>query len=521
MLLSNREMKSIQTLLTALLLMPLAALHAAELKFSGVFSDHMVLQRDQAVPVWGRAVPGDEVVVSFAGQTKTAQADAAGKWMVKLDPLKASAEGRELVALSKTGKRQSGISDVLVGDVWLCSGQSNMHFQMDRVENSREEVAAANHPAVRFFTVEHQFARQPMADTNGAWQPVSPATAAGCSAVAYYFARALHQKMDVPIGLLVSSVGGTRIETWMRPETLATIGEASSLIEKWEPISPEQFENIATVYRSYQYQRDKVHPQAVKAAKAQGTPVPPAPTMPKLRCHDCPSALHHGMIAPLQPFAIRGAIWYQGESNSGQPSAYEKLLQAMISDWRRVWGADLPFLIVQLAPHRNTHPAFRESQHRIWQKTPHTAMVVTTDVGDAANIHPTRKRPVGERLALAARALAYGEQVEYSGPVFESMKIDRDRAVILFSHLGSGLMAKGDVLKGFTIAGKDGKFIPASAGIEGSSVVVTSEKIAMPVAVRYGWAMMPDGNLFNHEGLPAAPFRTDAPEDLVRAGQSN
>jgi sialate O-acetylesterase len=327
--------------------------------------------------------------------------------------------------------------------------------------------------------------------------------------------------MDVPIGLLVSSVGGTRIETWMRPETLATIGEASSLIEKWEPISPEQFENIATVYRSYQYQRDKVHPQAVKAAKAQGTPVPPAPTMPKLRCHDCPSALHHGMIAPLQPFAIRGAIWYQGESNSGQPSAYEKLLQAMISDWRRVWGADLPFLIVQLAPHRNTHPAFRESQHRIWQKTPHTAMVVTTDVGDAANIHPTRKRPVGERLALAARALAYGEQVEYSGPVFESMKIDRDRAVILFSHLGSGLMAKGDVLKGFTIAGKDGKFIPASAGIEGSSVVVTSEKIAMPVAVRYGWAMMPDGNLFNHEGLPAAPFRTDAPEDLVRAGQSN
>jgi sialate O-acetylesterase len=227
------------------------------------------------------------------------------------------------------------------------------------------------------------------------------------------------------------------------------------------------------------------------------------------------------MIAPLQPFAIRGAIWYQGESNSGQPAPYEKLLPAMIADWRRVWGADLPFLFVQLAPHRNTHPAFREAQHRIWQTTPRTAMAVTTDVGDANDIHPTRKRPVGERLALAALALSYGNETEYSGPVFKSMSIENDRAVISFTHTGGGLMGMGGELKGFTLSGVDGKFVPARAAIEGSTVVVTSDKIHKPVAVRYGWAMVPDGNLFNREGLPAAPFRTDAPADLTRAVESN
>jgi sialate O-acetylesterase len=182
----------------------------------------------------------------------------------------------------------------------------------------------------------------------------------------------------------------------------------------------------------------------------------------------------------------------------------------MVSDWRKVWGKELPFLFVQLAPHRTIHPAFREAQHRIWQSTPHTAMVVTTDVGDAQNIHPTRKRPVGERLALAARVISYGEKIEYSGPVFESMKVEGGRAVISFSHLGGGLMARGDGLKGFTIAGKDGKFVPADAVIEGATVVVSSATVTKPVAVRYGWALVPEVNLFNREGLPAVPFRTDS-----------
>ncbi len=503
--------KPILTFLTALLFTPLASLHAANLTLAGVFTDHTVLQRGQAVPVWGWAAPGEAVTVEFAGQKKTEKADANGEWRVRLDPMPASAEARELVVQSATGKQQARVADVVVGDVWLCSGQSNMHFRMKSVENSREEIAAANHPAVRFFTVNQQFSQKPSVNASGAWKLVSPATAADCSAVAYYFGAALQQNVGVPIGLLVSSVGGTRIETWMRPETLAAAGRSGSLVEKWKGVSRDEFEAIGAAYRAYQHERDEVHPQAVRAAKAQGAPVPPEPKAPELRCHNCPSALHQGMIAPLQPFAIRGAVWYQGETNSGQPAPYEKLLPAMIADWRGVWGNELPFLFVQLAPYKITHPAFREAQQRIWKKTPHTAMVVTTDVGDAANIHPTRKRPVGERLALAARALSYGEKVEYSGPLFTRLSIEKNRAVLSFTHVGGGLMAKGEALQGFTLAGADGKFLAATAAIEGATVVVTSEKIPNPTAVRYGWAMVPEGNLFNREDLPAVPFRTDAP----------
>ncbi len=391
---------------------------------------------------------------------------------------------------------------------------------MNQVENAQTEMAMADNPLLRFFAVEHQFAQAPVEDVTGEWKAISPTTVAACSAVSFYFGNDLQQKLDIPIGLLVSSVGGTQIETWMRPETLASTGEASSFIEKWKDVSKVEFDNIAKVYRDYQHQRDHVHPQIVKAAKAQGSPVPPTPRMPKLRCHDCPSALHHGMIAPLQPFAIRGAIWYQGESNSSRPVPYEKLLPAMIEDWRQVWGNRMPFLFVQIAPHRNIHPAFREAQLNVWQKTPHTAMVVTTDVGDAQNIHPTRKRPVGERLARAARAIGYGEELEYSGPVFNGLRIENNRAVISFTHVGHGLMTKGDVLRGFTLAGSDGNFIPAEAWIEGENVVVTSDKIANPMAVRFAWATVPDVNLFNREGLPAVPFRAEKRADSESATKS-
>jgi sialate O-acetylesterase len=215
------------------------------------------------------------------------------------------------------------------------------------------------------------------------------------------------------------------------------------------------------------------------------------------------------MIAPLEPFRFRGVIWYQGESNAGQPKPYENLLPAMIADWRTVWGKDLPFLFVQIAPHKSIHPAFREAQHRIWQSTPHTAMVVTTDVGNMENIHPTNKRPVGERIALAARAIAYGEDIVYSGPVYQNMQIEGDRAILTFTHTGRGLVSKGGALKGFTVAGKDGIFHPANASIQGDAIVVFSGKVTTPTAVRYNWAKDPDGNLHNREGLPATPFRTD------------
>ena len=484
---------------------------SAEVIPSPLFSDGAVLQRDQPVPVWGTARDGEKVTVEFENQ-KLSTTAAGGEWRVNLTPLKAGGP----FTMTITGDNVITVNDLLVGDVWLCSGQSNMHFRMASVENSAQEIAAANDPTLRFFNVPQQMEQSPTTALQGAWKPVSPETAGQCSAVAYYFGRELQRKLGVPIGLLISSVGGTRIESWMRAETLAATGESEAMVKKWSDISPEEFKRIGAAYSAFQYQRDQVHPKAVKEAKAQGSPVPPAPVAPKIRTHDCPSALHNGMIAPLQPFAIRGAIWYQGESNSGQPGPYQKLLPAMIGDWRQVWGKDMPFLFVQLAAYRNTHPAFREAQHLIWQNTPRTAMVVTTDVGTAENIHPTRKRPVGERLALAARALSHGEKIVSSGPVFKDIHIAGNRATISFTHEGGGLIAKGGELQGFTLAGNDEKFHPATAVIQGNTVIVTSDKVTHPAAVRYNWAMMTEGNLFNREDLPAAPFRTDRPKDPSR-----
>ncbi len=469
----------------------------------------MVLQREQQVPVWGRARPGDVISVDFADQKKTGNVGADGQWLVKLDPMEAATEGRDLVVHSTTENQGLRLADVVVGDVWLCSGQSNMHFTMKRVEQAPKEIAAADHPLVRFFYVKPQFSREPSAGVEGDWVRVSPESVVQCSAVAYYFGRDLQQKLGVPIGLLLSSVGGTRIETWMRPQILSDLGLAGPLLEKWKKISATELQQIETAYTDYQHQRDAVYPQAVAAAKSEGAPIPPEPARPEMRAHDCPGALHHGMIAPLQPFAIRGALWYQGESNIGAHGAYEKMLPALIADWRRIWGGEMPFLIVQLAPHESVTPAFREAQFRVWQKTPRTALVVTTDVGNAKDIHPIRKRPVGERLALAARALSYEEPVEYSGPVFQSMDVDGPSAVISFTHIGDGLMAKGDVLKGFMVAARDGKFFPAKAEIRGATVVVSSEQVPKPACVHYGNDKVPDVNLCNSYGLPAVPFRSD------------
>jgi sialate O-acetylesterase len=488
---------------TAIMAAAITTLHA-EVKPDPLLSDGAVLQRDQPIQIRGIARDGEQVTVELSGQKVKTIADH-GKWQVELKPLKAGGP----FTMTITGDNTVTVKDLLIGDVWLCSGQSNMHFQMKSTWNATTEIAAMNHPSVRFFTMAQQFDRKPLDESSGVWKQVTPSTAADCSAVACYFGVALQRKLGVPVGLVVSSVGGTRIESWMRPQTLASTGESKSLVEKWSDVSAGEFNRIGAAYAEFQRQRDQVHPRSVKEAKAQGKPSPPAPVQPKLRCHDCPGALHNGMIAPLEPFAFRGVIWYQGESNSGQPLSYQKLLPAMIADWRKVWGETLPFLFVQLASYRNTHPAFREAQHHIWDNTPRTAMVVTTDVGDASNIHPTRKRPVGERLALAARAVAYGEQIDHSGPVFKDVKFDGTRAIISFTHVGKGLLAKEGDLTGFTLAGADGKFSPATAAIKRDQVIVTSDAIKKPTAVRYNWAMMASGNLFNRDGLPATPFRSD------------
>jgi sialate O-acetylesterase len=496
--------------LIVLLLATAPVMNAAELRLAGLFTNHVVFQRERPAPVWGWASPGDVVTVELAGQTKATTADATGKWLVTLDPMPASTEGRRLVVRSSSNGQEATISDVLIGDVWLCSGQSNMAFPMSRTANSREEIAAADHPRLRFFKVEEHFAQSPAIDARGTWKQVTPETTSDCSAVAYYFGRDLLREKSVPIGLLVSSVGGTRIETWMAPETIERLGIAARLVEKWKNVSPDEFGRIVSAYKAYQHQLYREHPKAVAAARHQVKPIPPVPQAPSWRGHDCPSALHDGMIAPLQPFAIRGATWYQGEGNVGNPAGYERMLPALISDWRKAWGDDLPFLFVQLALHKSVTPQIREAQHRIWRATPNSAMAVTIDVGDATDIHPARKEPVGQRLALAARALSYGEDVEYSGPEFNGVRFDEGLAIVDYGHVGGGLVAHGDELEGFSLAGADKKFFPAQARVKnGVSVVVSADDVPRPVAVRYAWANTPSCNLFSTEGLPACPFRTD------------
>jgi sialate O-acetylesterase len=336
------------------------------------------------------------------------------------------------------------------------------------------EKPKAKFPQIRMITAKKVSSLTPLDEVQGKWQECSPETVGGFSAVAYYFARDLHAKLGVPVGIISTSWGGTPAQAWT---------------------SAEGFEGQPEL---------KGYADQIKAAAEKPPEKGPGPHFP--------GALYNAMIAPVIPYGMKGVIWYQGESNAGQSKQYQTLFPAMIADWRTKWKlGDFPFLYVQIAPFKGQPPEIREAQFLTLAKTKNTAMAVTTDYGDANDIHPKQKEPVGNRLSLAARALAYGEKIVYSGPLYQEMKTAGDKAWISFSHLGVGLMAKDGDLKGFTIAGADGKFVPAKAEIKGDKVIVSAEGVAEPKAVRYGWENVPDVNLFNKEGLPASPFRTDVP----------
>jgi sialate O-acetylesterase len=433
----------------------------ADVRPHGLFTDHCVLQQGMKVPVWGIADPGEKVTVQFQGQEKTATAAENGTWKVELDKLRPGGP----FEMTIRGKNTVEIKDVLVGEVWVCSGQSNMEWALVATKGAKEAIAAANNPKIRLFTVQKVPARTPqpslpVGKMPSLWERCTSVTAPHFSATAYYFGRDLQKSLGVPVGLIHSSWGGTAAERWTTKETL----------------------------------------QAHAATKGLGG-----------------SDLYNGMIAPLMPYAIRGAIWYQGESNVGRAEQYRTLFPAMIKDWRDHWKqGEFPFLFVQIAPWAGYGPEtgwseLCEAQQLTAVTVPKTACIVTTDVGDPKDIHPRDKAPIGDRLARAARALAHGEKVEYSGPVYVGMKIEGNKAVLNFFHVGSGLMARGETLKGFTIAGADGKHVNANAEIRDDHVVVSSPDVATPVAVRYGWGRYPEMNLFNREGLPASPFRTDGP----------
>lgn len=463
----------------------------ADLKPHPLFTDGAVLQQGKILPVWGTAKPGETVLVRLGEHQASTKAGDDGRWKAELPAMKAG--GPHELSI-KCEDDSVTIKDVLIGEVWICSGQSNMQWPLSASEQSAEAIANSANPMIRLFTVPRRGASAPETTVEAAWQPCEPKTAAGFSAVGYFFGKDLQKALNVPIGLIGTNYGGTAAEEWTSREKLLDVPELREMGER----RPNEAQAKA-----------KVDEKVKAKAKSGGN---------SLRG---PTVLYNAMIHPLLPYAIRGAIWYQGESNAGKAYQYRTLFPAMIKDWRERFGqGDFPFLFVQLAPFNarsGTWPELREAQLLTTQILPNAAMAVITDAGDAKDIHPKRKQPVGARLALAALAMTYGKEIVSSGPIYDSMSIDGDKAVLRFKSIGGGLEVRDDLeriseanpMAGFTIAGEDKQFVPAKVLVVGDSLVVSSAKVARPVAVRYGWADVPAPMLWNKDGLPATPFRTD------------
>jgi len=486
----------------------------ADVKLPAVISDHMVFQQGLKAPVWGWAEPGEKVIVTLGDLKAEATADKDGRWRANLEPLKAGGPMKMTVA----GKNTLTVDDILVGEVWVCSGQSNMEMAVRSSNNSQQEIAEAKFPKIRLFTVAKTTADQPQTDCKGQWAACTPEAIPGFSAVAYFFGRDLLKDLGVPIGLIHTSWGGTYAEAWTSKPTLAGDPVLKVALDR----HAQGLSGYAKQKENWEKNREALMAKwkaAAEKAKAEGKQAPRQPQPPRdpNTGPNRPSVLYNAMIAPILPYGIAGAIWYQGESNAGRAYEYRKLFPTMITDWRKNWGqGDFPFFFVQLAnfmarkpdPAESNWAELREAQ-AMTLKLPKTGQAVIIDIGEANDIHPKNKQDVGRRLALAAEAIACGKKIEYSGPVYESKTIDGGKVRLKFTHVGGGLVAKGDKLTGFAVAGADKSFIWAEAKIDGDSVVVWSDKVADPVAVRYAWADNPECNLYNKEGLPASPFRTD------------
>ena len=474
-----------------------------------VLSSHMVIQRDLPVHIWGTAAPGEGVQVSFRGETQGATAGTLGRWSIYLKPgaaggpFELTVKGTPPLGGGEAAGQTITLDDVLVGDVWVASGQSNMEFAMRQAETAAQDLPKASNPRIRLLMVKKKDAEYPLDDveTDG-WAPSTPETAKDFSAVGWYFAREIEQRENVPVGVIDSTWGGTVADTWTRMAALGEDAALAPIFVSWGKMT-EKEENEHLRAKDEQRQRDE--------AKAAGKPEPQFPWHPQLLSWG-PGMLWNGMIAPLTPFPICGVIWYQGESNSALVRAplYKRVFSTMIEDWRHEWGVgDFPFLYVQISNFKSNASEdwaeLREQQLKTLELR-NTAMAVTIDIGNPDDVHPKDKVDVGHRLALAARAIAYGEDISYSGPIFRQATPEGGAIRAWFDHHAKGLVAKGGELTGFEVAGSDGKFVSATARIDGNTVVVTSDAVAEPKFVRYGWANSPQCNLFNGEGLPASPF---------------
>ncbi len=494
--------------------------HAA-LKLPAVLGSNMVIQQGQPMPVWGWATPGESVSVTFADDSLTTKADERGRWRVDLPARKATADQKPLTLTVKGEGQTLTLTNLLVGEVWVCSGQSNMDWTLPQSADPKKEIESANFPQIRLFIVPRRPAGEPQEDVQGQWQVCTPQTVPPFSAVGFFFGRYLHQELKVPVGLVKTAWGGTRIEPW-------TPKEGFKLVEHKElnEIGTKQVEYEANWRKAAitSVARVEAWVKEAKAAAAAGRAITPLPNnvTPGASAGNV-SHLYNGMVAPLVPLSIRGAIWYQGESNLGQGMRYNEHMKALIRGWRSVWNQksnrDFPFLYVQLAPfnYRGRPPHLLAE---MWEaqlatlKEPNTGMAFTLDIGNVNDIHPKNKQDVGKRLALWALAKTYGrDMLVCSGPIFNAMKVDGNKVHVTFNHSANGLHARdGKPLTWFEVAGKDGKFVHAKAELDqlGQSVIVSSTMVDEPVHVRFAWGQQAEPNLENSEGLPAAPFRASA-----------
>lgn len=490
----------------------------AEVTLPAVIGSHMVLQSGTAQTIWGWANEGEEVTVAVGDIKATVKTDANGDWLVKLPPMPAGGEPLEMTI---SGTNTIKLTDILVGEVWIGSGQSNMQWPVTASANANEEIAAANYPKMRLFLVPLVPAGKPAKNVNAAWTVCTPDTVKGFSAVCYFFGRELHKSLNVPVGMIASSWGGTAIQPWIPPAGFDGVKELEG--------ERKQIESLRTGYQAAlknKLPELKSWLEAAEKAVAAGTPIAEPLAMPgnPFNSNGVFTGLYNGMIHPLAPFAIRGALWYQGEANVGQGMHYHDLMKGLILGWRTVWAqGDFPFLFVQLAPFQyGTSP---QALPELWEaqtatlKVPNTGMAVTTDISDIRDIHPRNKQEVGRRLALWALARFYGKSdLVYSGPIYESMEAEGSRVRVKFRYADGGLTARdGKPLNWFSLAGSDKKFVPATATIDGETVVVENASVSSPVAVRFGWNQIAEPNLANKSGLPASPFRTDNWSDAVSA----
>ena len=489
----------------------------ADIRLPKIFGDHMVLQRGSPLPIWGWAEPGEQVIVEFLGQIDSTSANAQGEWKVELPP--AQAGGPHV--LTVTGTNSIELQNVLVGEVWLCSGQSNMEMGISLCLNPEAEIAAANHPQIRLFQIPKKLSTEPQTDIEADWHLCTPETIAkggwgGFSAAAYYFGRHLQRELDVPIGLIQAAWGGTRIEPWIPPTGFAVVPAVHDIYEQLQLQNPRSDLYKARLGGVLDEVEDWLN--AARAARQSEEPVPEMPTYPPelLPPNDPqqPAVLYNAMIHPLVPFAFRGAIWYQGESNHTEGMLYTKKMKALIRGWRGLWpNGEFPFYYVQIAPYSygdeasDVLPQFWEAQTAALG-IPHTGMAVIYDVGDLNDIHPKNKQEVGRRLALVALAKTYNQAVIYSGPLYRSMQIKGDKIHLRFDH-GDGLKTRdGATPNHFAVIDQErGGFVKANAKIVGDEVVVSAPGVEYPVAVRFAWHKLAEPNLVNAAGLPATPFR--------------